>query len=100
MTRYHLGGRQQLFCLVLILIDEPTRGVDPLIAYQLMYVLSQYVRKYSRMAMVTMSIPRSDIYPLLDRLTILFFGEVFYSGEYNTWKLAVHFAIFDFLVLM
>lgn len=64
----------------MILIDEPSRGVDPLSAYQLMFVLSQYVRKYNRIGIVTMSVPRSDIYPLLDRLTILFFGEVMYSG--------------------
>lgn len=32
------------------------------------------------MAVVTMMIPRSDIYPMLDRITVLFFGEVVYSG--------------------
>ena len=65
---------------VLLLVDEPTRELDPLSGYQLMHCLFQYTKRYNRMAVVAQSEPRSDIYQLFDRLTILFFGEVLFSG--------------------
>lgn len=36
------------------------------------------------MAIITMKFPRSDIYQLLAQLTLLFYGEVVYSGKYYT----------------
>lgn len=35
------------------------------------------------MAIVSMRCPRSDIYQLLDQLTLLFYGEIVYSGSTN-----------------
>lgn len=82
---------------VLLLVDDPTKGLEPLAGYQLMHCLFQYAKRYHRyahspmalltdllihdlngfrMILVGSSEPRSDIYQLYDRLTLLFFGEV------------------------
>uniref|UniRef100_A0A914C1T2 ABC transporter domain-containing protein n=1 Tax=Acrobeloides nanus TaxID=290746 RepID=A0A914C1T2_9BILA len=65
---------------VLIVIDEPVRDLDSLSAYQFMTSLQNHVRKHARMAIVSMRCPRSDIYQLLNQITLLFYGEVMYSG--------------------
>ncbi|VDK48926.1 unnamed protein product [Anisakis simplex] len=80
--------RRLLFCIyllsdpVLILMDDPTKGIDALCGYQLMSLLNSYMIRYHRMAIVSMRYPRSDIYQLMTRITILFYGQTVYSG-YN-----------------
>lgn len=66
--------------LVLVVIDDPIRDLDALSAYQFMTSLQAHVRKHARMAVVSMKCPRSDIYQLLTQVTLLFYGEVMYSG--------------------
>lgn len=80
-------------------MDDILRCLDPLPSFQLMSCLSAWakrknrlismrliwkVNKYSfsfRIVLVSMRTPRSDIYQLLNRLTILYYGEIFYSGR-------------------
>uniref|UniRef100_A0A1I7RQ04 ABC transporter domain-containing protein n=1 Tax=Bursaphelenchus xylophilus TaxID=6326 RepID=A0A1I7RQ04_BURXY len=65
---------------LLVLLDDPLTKLDALSNYQLMSSLREYVKENSRMALVTMRYPRSDIYQLIDGLTLLFYGEIVYSG--------------------
>eukprot|EP00095_Tigriopus_kingsejongensis_P006332 maker-scaffold411_size179879-snap-gene-0.35 protein:Tk06332 transcript:maker-scaffold411_size179879-snap-gene-0.35-mRNA-1 annotation:"monocarboxylate transporter 4-like isoform x1" len=65
---------------ILMLMDEPTVDLDPLNAYFIVSILSNYVKKYNRMAITTLEKPRSDIFPFLDRITYLCLGEVIYTG--------------------
>ncbi|KAE9552533.1 hypothetical protein FO519_004275 [Halicephalobus sp. NKZ332] len=65
---------------VLVIIDDPIKNLDALSAFQLMSSLQDYCKRQARMALVSMKCPRSDIYQLLTQLTLLFYGEVVYSG--------------------
>uniref|UniRef100_A0A914XWS3 ABC transporter domain-containing protein n=1 Tax=Panagrolaimus superbus TaxID=310955 RepID=A0A914XWS3_9BILA len=65
---------------VLIVIDDPIKGLDALSAFQLMSSLQDYTKRQARMAFITMRCPRSDIYQLLTQITLLFYGEIIYSG--------------------
>lgn len=65
---------------VLVIIDDPVKDLDALSAFQLMSSLQDYCKRQARMAVVSMKCPRSDIYQLLTQLTLLFYGEVVYSG--------------------
>ncbi|XP_055353636.1 ATP-binding cassette sub-family G member 5-like [Paramacrobiotus metropolitanus] len=69
---------------LLVLIDEPTRDLDPLEAYLVCSILASYAKKYNRMVVITLEKPRSDIVPLLDRVTILSLGDVVYTGYTRT----------------
>jgi ABC-type multidrug transport system ATPase subunit len=66
---------------VLILVDDPLIDMDALSNYQMISALRDYVKRNSRLAIVTMRFPRSDIYQLLAQLTLLFYGETVYSGR-------------------
>ncbi|KAK0395580.1 hypothetical protein QR680_001342 [Steinernema hermaphroditum] len=65
---------------VLIVVDDIIRDLEALSGYQLMYSLNNYIRRTNRLAIVSMRVPRSDIYQLLSRMTMLFYGEMVYSG--------------------
>nr|APA16598.1 ATP-binding cassette sub-family G member 5 [Toxocara canis] len=65
---------------ILVLLDEPTKDMEPLYGYQLMSSLGNYMKRNQRMAIVAMRCPRSDLYQLMTRITILFYGESLYSG--------------------
>lgn len=66
--------------LVLVVIDDPIRDLDALSAYQLMTSLQEHAKRHDRIVIVSMRCPRSDIYQLLTQITLLFYGEVMYSG--------------------
>lgn len=66
---------------VVILLDEPSWGLDPLNTYFVVSILSNHAKKYNRIVMLTMEKPRSDIFPFLDRVTYLCLGDVVYSGS-------------------
>ncbi|GMR37142.1 hypothetical protein PMAYCL1PPCAC_07337 [Pristionchus mayeri] len=65
---------------LLVIIDDILRGLDPLPSFQLISCLAVWAKRKNRIVVVSMRSPRSDIYQLLNRLTILYYGEVFYSG--------------------
>uniref|UniRef100_A0AC34RQU1 ABC transporter domain-containing protein n=1 Tax=Panagrolaimus sp. JU765 TaxID=591449 RepID=A0AC34RQU1_9BILA len=65
---------------ILIIIDDLLKDLDALSAFQVMSSLQDYCKKQARMALVSMRCPRSDIYQLLTQVTLMFYGEVIYSG--------------------
>ncbi|CAJ0581616.1 unnamed protein product, partial [Mesorhabditis spiculigera] len=75
---------------VLLIADDPIRDLEPLSAYQLMLCLQTFIKRHRRLAIVSMRTPRSDISQLLDKITILFFGEMVYSGPTNKLPLYLH----------
>lgn len=75
---------------VLILIDDPLVDMDSLSNYQMISALTDHVKRNSRMAIVTMRYPRSDIYQLLAQLTLLFYGETVYSGNLNFSNVSIY----------
>lgn len=66
---------------LVILLDEPAWGLDPLNTYFVISILSNHAKKYNRIIIVTMEKPRSDILPFLDRVTYLCLGDVVYTGS-------------------
>lgn len=66
---------------VMVLLDEPTHGLDPLDAYLLVSILSNYAKKTGCGILLSMEKPRSDVFPFLDRALFLCLGGVVYSGS-------------------
>ncbi|XP_018015932.1 ATP-binding cassette sub-family G member 5 isoform X2 [Hyalella azteca] len=66
---------------LVLLLDEPAWGLDPLNTYLLISILSNHAKKYGRIVVITMEKPRSDIFPFLDRVTYLCLGDVVYTGS-------------------
>uniref|UniRef100_A0A0N4UMM3 ABC transporter domain-containing protein n=1 Tax=Dracunculus medinensis TaxID=318479 RepID=A0A0N4UMM3_DRAME len=66
---------------LILLFDDPTKDLDALSNYQLIYSLNCYMKRCHRIALISLRCPRSDIYQLMSRITILFYGEVMYSGQ-------------------
>jgi ABC-type multidrug transport system ATPase subunit len=52
---------------VMLLLDEPTQGLDPLAAYLLISILSNSAKKTGCGILLSMEKPRSDVFPFLDR---------------------------------
>ncbi|BES97575.1 unnamed protein product [Nesidiocoris tenuis] len=65
---------------VLLLLDEPTAGLDPLSTYLIISILSSYARRRGRAVLLTMEKPRSDVFPFLDRAAFLCLGDILYTG--------------------
>ncbi|KAL1439395.1 hypothetical protein MTO96_010215 [Rhipicephalus appendiculatus] len=59
---------------VLVVLDEPTADLDPLNTYFVVSILANHAKKYNRLVLLTMSKPRSDIFPFLDRAAYLCLG--------------------------
>ncbi|VDM11873.1 unnamed protein product [Wuchereria bancrofti] len=66
---------------ILIILDEPTTCINALNNYQLMYALSLHIKRTGAMVIIATRTLRSDLYQLLSRVTILFYGETIYSGK-------------------
>lgn len=65
---------------VMLLLDEPTHGLDPLSAYLLISILSNTAKKSGCGILLSLEKPRSDVFPFLDRALFLCLGGVVYSG--------------------
>ena len=52
---------------VMLLLDEPTQGLNPLAAYLLISILSNTAKKTGCGILLSMEKPRSDVFPFLDR---------------------------------
>ncbi|XP_062562156.1 ATP-binding cassette sub-family G member 5 [Armigeres subalbatus] len=65
---------------VMLLLDEPTQGLDPLSAYLLISILSNSAKKTGCGILLSMEKPRSDVFPFLDRALFLCLGGAVYSG--------------------
>lgn len=66
---------------VMLLLDEPTQGLDPLSAYLLISILSNSAKKTGCGILLSLEKPRSDVFPFLDRALFLCLGGVVYSGS-------------------
>ncbi|XP_054165493.1 ATP-binding cassette sub-family G member 5-like [Oppia nitens] len=66
---------------LLLILDDPTKNLDPLNTYFVVSILSNHAKKYQRIVILTMDKPRSDIFPFLDRVTYLCLGDVVYTGS-------------------
>ena len=62
-----------------LVLDEPTSGLDSFTAYHLLGTLSRLAKK-GRCVVLSIHQPRSDAYPLFDKITLLSQGSVVYSG--------------------
>lgn len=62
-----------------LVLDEPTTGLDTTAAFHLLSLLSSLARR-GRTVIISIHQPRSDAYPLFDRICLLARGSVVYSG--------------------
>ncbi len=65
-----------------LLLDEPTTGLDSFAAYQLMETLVKLSRQ-GRTIITTLHQPRSDIFRLLDTVALISKGRLLYTGSPN-----------------
>ncbi|KAK6049394.1 hypothetical protein COOONC_13101 [Cooperia oncophora] len=66
---------------VLLIVEDPCDGLEPISSFQLMYCLRNYAAEHNRIVLVSLSNPRSDLCQLISSVTILFRGAVLYSGK-------------------
>lgn len=64
----------------LLLLDEPTTGLDSNTAYNLMHNIKQYSVQYKKSIIVNIHQPSSQIFYMSDKLLLLINGEVGYFG--------------------
>ncbi|XP_064270483.1 ATP-binding cassette sub-family G member 5 isoform X3 [Passer domesticus] len=63
-----------------MLLDEPTTGLDCLTANQLVLLLSQLAHR-DRIVILTIHQPRSELFKLFDKIAIMSFGEMVFCGN-------------------
>lgn len=73
-------GVQLLANPSVLFLDEPTTGLDSTSAYQLVLTLKNLAKK-GRTIITTLHQPRSEIWRLFDRITLLSKGCALYSGS-------------------
>ncbi|KHJ87401.1 hypothetical protein OESDEN_12827 [Oesophagostomum dentatum] len=66
---------------LLLVLEDPCHGLEPIACYQLMYCLRTYAVEQNRIVLITLDKPRSDICQMLSKVTVLFHGKVMYSGK-------------------
>ncbi|RCN45044.1 hypothetical protein ANCCAN_08977 [Ancylostoma caninum] len=66
---------------LLLVVEDPFHDLDPIACYQLMNCLRNYAAERSRIVLMTIGRLRSDICQIISRITVLFHGEVMYSGN-------------------
>ncbi|KZV81463.1 P-loop containing nucleoside triphosphate hydrolase protein [Exidia glandulosa HHB12029] len=62
-----------------LVLDEPTTGLDSFTAFQLLETLSRLARR-GRTVILSLHQPRSDAFPLFDRLVLLSRGHLIFAG--------------------
>ncbi|CAI6343393.1 unnamed protein product [Macrosiphum euphorbiae] len=73
-------GTQLVKDPVLLLLDEPTAGLDPLTTYLVVSMVSSHAKRRGRAVILTMEKPRSDVFPFLERVAYLCLGDLVYAG--------------------
>ncbi|XP_068865835.1 ATP-binding cassette sub-family G member 5 [Aphelocoma coerulescens] len=63
-----------------MLLDEPTTGLDCLTANQLVLLLSELAHR-DRIVILTIHQPRSELFRLFDKIAIMSFGEMVFCGN-------------------
>ncbi|KAJ7226045.1 P-loop containing nucleoside triphosphate hydrolase protein, partial [Mycena pura] len=64
-----------------LVLDEPTTGLDATTSFVLLQTLSDLAKRHSRTIILSLHAPRSDAFQLFDRLMVLSKGDVVYSGR-------------------
>nr|XP_006638853.1 PREDICTED: ATP-binding cassette sub-family G member 5 isoform X1 [Lepisosteus oculatus]XP_015218807.1 PREDICTED: ATP-binding cassette sub-family G member 5 isoform X1 [Lepisosteus oculatus] len=64
----------------IILLDEPTTGLDSMTANQIVVLLSELARR-DRIVIVTIHQPRSELFRVFSRIAIMSCGELVFCGE-------------------
>ncbi|XP_043929694.1 ATP-binding cassette sub-family G member 5 [Protopterus annectens] len=65
-----------------ILLDEPTTGLDSMTANQIVSLLSELARR-DRIVILTIHQPRSELFKVFDKIAIMSCGEMVFCGEPN-----------------
>lgn len=63
-----------------ILLDEPTTGLDSMTANQIVVLLAELARR-DRIVMVTIHQPRSELFRIFNRIAIMSRGELVFCGK-------------------
>ncbi|XP_012696881.2 ATP-binding cassette sub-family G member 5 [Clupea harengus] len=63
-----------------ILLDEPTTGLDSMTANQIVVLLAELARR-GRIVIVTIHQPRSELFRVFSRIAIMSLGELVFCGE-------------------
>uniref|UniRef100_A0A8C2IQK3 ATP-binding cassette sub-family G member 5 n=1 Tax=Cyprinus carpio TaxID=7962 RepID=A0A8C2IQK3_CYPCA len=63
-----------------ILLDEPTTGLDSMTANQIVVLLAELARR-DRIVIVTIHQPRSELFRIFNRIAIMSRGELVFCGE-------------------
>ncbi|KAM0786926.1 hypothetical protein ACM66B_002348 [Microbotryomycetes sp. NB124-2] len=95
------GGEKRRLSIGCILVtqpsvlvaDEPTTGLDAFTAFALIETLSKLAKK-GRAVILSIHQPRSDAFPLFDRVCLLSRGNVVYSGQAR--HMLPHFALLGY----
>ncbi|XP_075719348.1 ATP-binding cassette sub-family G member 5 [Rhinoderma darwinii] len=64
----------------IILLDEPTTGLDSMTANHIVLLLSQLARK-DRIVIISIHQPRSELFKIFDRIAIMSCGELIFCGN-------------------
>ncbi|KAK9453325.1 hypothetical protein V1511DRAFT_505391 [Dipodascopsis uninucleata] len=67
----------------IVFLDEPTSGLDSFNAFNVVECLRSLAQTYKRTVLFTIHQPRSNIVALFDRLLLLSYGEMVYSGFHD-----------------
>uniref|UniRef100_H9GM31 ATP binding cassette subfamily G member 5 n=1 Tax=Anolis carolinensis TaxID=28377 RepID=H9GM31_ANOCA len=62
-----------------MLLDEPTTGLDCMTANQIVWMLSELAHK-GRIVIITIHQPRSELFQVFDKICIMSFGELVFCG--------------------
>ncbi|KAK9707994.1 hypothetical protein K7432_009885 [Basidiobolus ranarum] len=74
-------GVQMLTNPAILILDEPTSGLDAFTAKTIVETLHYLARKRGTMVIVTVHQPRSQIFSLLDTVTLVSSGRIVYTGS-------------------
>uniref|UniRef100_A0A8C9QZL1 ATP-binding cassette, sub-family G (WHITE), member 5 n=1 Tax=Scleropages formosus TaxID=113540 RepID=A0A8C9QZL1_SCLFO len=64
----------------IILLDEPTTGLDSMTASQIVVLLAEMAKR-DRIVIVTIHQPRSELFKVFSRIAIMSLGELVFCGE-------------------
>lgn len=67
----------------ILILDEPTTGLDSFTALQIINLIKSQAREFGRVVIATIHQPNSEIYASFDRLLLLSKGETVYIGKAN-----------------
>lgn len=66
--------------LDILLLDEPTTGLDSFNAHSIVSILADLAQNQGRIVLMSVHQPRSDVFTLFDRIGLLSHGHLVYFG--------------------